>query len=196
MTEQEEIKNKVLRLLIEDPTMISLVKSKYLTDDIWKFCIEREPSVFKYMIDPSVDMCFYALEQDGHNLKYIRNRFKNIKIDYRMAYIAISNCPKAIYYVPRNVLDEGLKELAIKKDPSFLMSFKLENEDTIRELLEENPTVIKYIDDPLKYEDVICRIMVDNPNIIVYCNTITDSMREVLSKYHPEYLSFIPAANS
>jgi hypothetical protein len=49
----ENIQDKVLRLLYTDPDMVTLIKDKYLTDEIWMFCIEREPSVFEEMKRPN-----------------------------------------------------------------------------------------------------------------------------------------------
>lgn len=190
---QDGIKEKILGMLIDDPSMIVLLKNKYINDDIWMFCIEREPSVFQFMINPSVAMCFYALEQDGHNLKYIRDKFTNIDITRKMAFIAIKNYPKAIYYVPKGILDDGLKEMAFAQDPSLMQSFTNIRPEFIKELVLNNPSYIKYIKDP--DENLVCDLLIDHPNIIVYMTSITEKMRETLSTYHPELLSFIPENN-
>ena len=170
--------------------MILLLKNKYITDDVWEFCIEREPSLFKYMENPSLQVCYFALDQDGHNLKYIKNKFTEIKINRKMAYIAIRNCPKAIFYVPKTLLDDELKELAFEQDPTLMESFDNVRPEFVEGLLLRNPSYIKFIKNP--DEALVCKLLKDYPNIIVYFSTITNRMRETLEMYHPEILNLIP----
>lgn len=182
-------KQRILGLLIEDPSMILLLKSKYITDDIWQFCIEHEPSLFKHMKNPSLDMCYFALEMDGHNLKYIRHKFKDIKITRKMAYIAISNCPKAIFYVPKDILDDGLKELAFELEPQLMKDFIYIRPEYVKKVIENNPTDIKYINNP--DENLICEALIKEPNICLYFDTLTPKMKKAIEENHPQLIPFI-----
>lgn len=188
MYNDEFTEQKLFGLLIEDPSMILLLKNKYISDDMWKFCIEREPSLFKYMKNPSIEMCYFALEIDGHNLKYIKNKFKDIKITRKMAFLAISNCPKAIFYVPQEILDTGLKELAFDKDPSLMKSFQFIRPDYIEKVIENNPANVKYINNP--DEDFICQALLKEPNICVYFNTLTPKMKKIIEEKYPQLIPF------
>ena len=43
---EENIRSKILNAIMDDPEIITFLKEKYVDDEIWKFCIEREPSLF------------------------------------------------------------------------------------------------------------------------------------------------------
>lgn len=184
----ESMKYKVLNLLVDDPSAILLFKNKYIDDDVWKFCIEREPGIFKHMKDPSEEMCEFALSVDGHNLKYIEKRFTNIKITRKMAYIAISNCPKAIVYIPPEILDEGLKEKAFNSDPSLLQNFDFNDlrYDYIKNTITENPSFIKYINSPP--DDLIIEAIKKDPNICVYFEKLSPRVVAVINEINPNLL--------
>ena len=184
--DEEIIRNRLLKVLVEDPTMILVLKNKYITDDLWKFCIEREPSLFQEMKNPSEEMCEFALHADGSNLKYIRKNFPYIKITKKMAYISILSCPKAILYVPDKILDEGLKEMAFEKDPSLMKEFKYIRPDYINKKIIENPANIKYINNP--DEDLVCNALIIEPNVCVYFEKLTPRMISTLQQYHPQFL--------
>ena len=184
--DEEIIRGRLLKILVEDPTMILVLKNKYITDDLWKFCIEREPSLFKEMKEPSEEMCEFALQVDGSNLKYIRKKFKYIKITKKMAYIAISTCPKAILYVPEKILDDGLKEIAFDKDPSLMKEFKNIRPEFINKKVRENPSNIKFINNP--NEDIVCEALIAEPNVCVYFEKLSSKMIGVLKHHHPNFL--------
>ena len=83
LDEDKKVKVKILNAIMDDPEIVTLLKEKYIDDDVWKFCIEREPSIFKKMKHPSFDICMYACEVDGSNLRYIKNKFKYIQCNFR-----------------------------------------------------------------------------------------------------------------
>jgi hypothetical protein len=184
--DEEIIKSRLLRILVDDPTMILVLKNKYITNDLWRFCIEREPSLFKEMKEPNEEMCEFALKVDGYNLKYIRRKFTYIKITKKMAYIAISTCPKAILYVPDKILDDGLKEIAFDKEPSLMKEFKNIRPEFISKKVRENPSNIKYVNNP--DDDLVCEALIAEPNICVYFEKLTHKMVDVLKEHHPNFL--------
>ena len=99
LEQDQNIKTKILNAIMEDPEIVLILKEKYVDEDIWKYCIEREPSLFKKMKHPSESLCMFACEVDGSNLKWIKNKFSYIRITDVMAYTAVKSNPKAILYV-------------------------------------------------------------------------------------------------
>lgn len=181
------IRNKILNAIIDDPEIVTIIKEKYVDEEVWKFCIEREPSLFKKMKHPSESLCMFACEVDGANLRYIINKFSYIKITPVMVYSAVKSNPKAILYVPNKFLNDGLKEMAFDKDPSLMAYFDDIREEYVEKIIEEKPYAIQYIMHPS--ESIICREIEKNPNICVYLSNITDRMMATLEKFHPNYFS-------
>jgi len=183
MINKDIVQDRVLKLLYEEPSLVLALKEKYVTDEIWKFCIEREPALFEQMKHPSIELCNYAVSVDGYNLKYIRSTFNYIKITEKMVYVAVNNCASAILFVPPKLLSTGLKELAFDKDPSLMINYDDIRPEYIRKKLDEDPAYLKYIRNA--DENLICDVLIRNPNMIVYFDTLTPKMTTVLKEYHP-----------
>lgn len=178
-------KNKILNAIIKDPEIVVLLKEKYVDEEIWKYCIEREPSLFKKMKHPSESICMFACEIDGSNLRYIRNKFNYITITNIMAVTAVKSNPKAILFVPNKLIDESLKELAFDSDPSLMLYYDDIDQDYIKKLLHEKPYAIQYVKE--LNEEIICDAIRENPNICAYIKNMTGEMLNTLEKYHPNY---------
>ena len=172
---------------MDDPEIVTILKEKYVDEEIWKFCIEREPSLFKKMKHPSESICKFACEIDGANLRYIVNKFSYIPITSTLCYISVRSNSKAILYVPKKFLNDGLKEMAFRKDPSLMAYFDDIREEFIESLVDEKPSAIQYI--TYLNEDFVCEQIKKNPNICVYINTMTDDMMKTLKEYHPQYFA-------
>lgn len=187
--DDESLKYKLLNLLMDDPSYILLLKNKYIDIDLWKFCIEREPNLFTHMKDPSIETCEFALEMDGYNLRHIAKNLSHITITPKMAFIALKNCPKAIFYVPQDILNAGLMEIAFDADPSLMKAFKFKElrYSYISKKIKESPGYIKYINNPTD-ELVIDAIRADK-NVCVYFDTVSPPVRNVIEELYPELLS-------
>ena len=183
----QRVKTKILSAIIEDPEIILLLKEKYVDEEIWKFCIERDPNIFRKMKHPSEEICMYACEVDGTNLKYIRNRFRYIPISVSLCVTSVKSNPKALLYVPRKMLNNTLKEMAFDEDPSLMKYFDDVRPQYLERLLSERPSAIQYVDKP--NEDVICETLKKSPDICPYLNSMTSKMIEVLRVYHPAYFN-------
>ena len=181
------IRNKILGAIMDDPEIVTIIKEKYVDEEIWKFCIEREPSLFKKMKHPSESVCMFACEIDGANLRHIRNKFSYIQITPRMVYTSVKSNPKAILYVPNKFMDNTLKEMAFNRDPSLMAYFDDISEDYLEKLIDEKPYVIQYVVHPS--EALVCREIEKNPNICVYLNHMTDKMMFTLETKHPDYFT-------
>lgn len=185
LEEDQYARTKILNAIVNDPEIVILLKEKYVNDEIWKFCIEREPSLFKNMKHPSEALCMYACEIDGGNLKYIRNKFKYVNITDIMVMTALKSNPKAILYVPKKMLNDSLKEYAFDQDPSLMAYFDDIRYEYIEQKIEENPFVLQYIKYPS--ETLVCNAIKKSPNICSYINNMTDRMLMTLREYHPDY---------
>ena len=181
------IRNKILNAIMDDPEIVMIIKEKYVDEEIWKFCIEREPSLFKKMKHPSEAICMFACEVDGANLKYIKNKFNYVTITPGMVYVAVRSNPKAILSVPKKFLNDSLKEMAFDRDPSLMEYFDDIREEYVERIIESKPYAIQYIPHPS--ESFVCEQIEKNPNICVYINNMTDKMMETLERFHPNYFS-------
>ena len=187
LEQNDFIKTKILNAIMEDPEIVIMLKEKYVDEEIWKFCIEREPSLFRKMKHPSESICLYACEIDGSNLKYIKNKFTHVQITDVMVYTAVKSNPKAIMYVPKKLLNDGLKELAFWKDPILMENFDFIRPEFVQRILDEKPYAIQYIKHP--DENIVCQAIIKSPEICVYLNEITEKMLCVLKEHHPNYYS-------
>ena len=183
----QRVKTKILSAIMEDPEIILLLKEKYVDEEIWKFCIERDPNIFKKMKHPSEEICRFACEIDGSNLKHIRNRFRYIPITMTLCFAAVKSNPKAILYVPSKLLNDELKEIAFDGDPSLMRYFDNVRKSYIERLLGDRPSAIRYVVNP--DEDIICNTIKKSPDICPYLNSMTQKMVETLRDYHPAYFN-------
>lgn len=183
--EDKQAKTKILNVIMDDPEIVLLIKERYVDEEIWRYCIEMEPSLFKKMKHPSESLCLYACEIDGSNLRYIRNKFNYVPITKTMVVTAVRSNPKAILYVPDKFLDESLKEMAFDKDPSLMAHFDFIRPEYLEENMKEKPYIIQYLN---KYDDdMICEAIKANPNICSYLNYMTKKMMQTLETYYPNH---------
>lgn len=175
---------KIYDLLYEMPEAIVYLKSRYQTDQVWKYCIEREPQVFALMKNPSVDMCVYALDIDGSNIIHIRSKFTNIEIDKRMAYIALRTFPAAILHIPSEIINDEMFDLAFNAQPSLISQFTNLPYSYLLRKIGENPSIIKFI--PNLREDLACIALRMDPNLCVYIQNLTPQMINILRDLKPE----------
>lgn len=179
------VKTKILNAILEDPEIVLLLKEKYVDDEIWRFCIEREPRLFKKMRHPSEELCLFACEVDGENLKYIKNKFRYVPITSLMCFTAVKSNPKAILHVPRNLLNDELMEMAFDQNPELMLKFHDIRREYIEKLLTEKPYAIQYVRNI--DEDLICDQIRKSPSICPYINHLTLRMVRTLQECHPEY---------
>ena len=190
----ESIKANMYDMLYRDPSLILVIKDRYIDDEMWKFCISLDPDLFQEMKHPSQDVAEFAVTVDGCNLQYIVNRFTHIKITAKMVFNAVQNCALAILYVPESFMSHGLKEIAFDKNPSLMQYFSYDEirREYLEKKIEENVSNIKYIQNPP--ESLICRLIEKNPYVCSFLPEITPKMREVMEEFHPSYLELYDGA--
>lgn len=187
LDKETRVKTKILNAIMEDPEIVLLLKEKYVDDEIWKFCIEQDPSLFRRMKHPSDAICMFACSVDGSNLKYIKNKFRHVLITGTMCLVAVKSNPKAILYVPKAFMNSELKRIAFQEDPSTMKYFDEISEEFLEKLIIEKPYAIQYVNHP--DEEIICNAIKETPNICPYLNKMTPRMVETLKQHHPEYYS-------
>lgn len=185
MISNSTAKTKILRAIVEDPEIVLLLKEKYVDDEIWKFCIERNPNLFKKMKRPNNAVCLYACGVDGINLKYIKNKFHHILITDEMCFTAVQSNPKAILYVPRSRMNDELKEMACYEDPSLMVHFSDLREEFVEKLIKEKPHSVRYV--KKVSESFLCDMIKTTPTICTYFDRMTSKMIDTLKEYHPNY---------
>lgn len=178
-------KTKILRAIMSDPEIVLLLKEKYVDDEIWKFCIERDPNLFKKMKHPNEEVCMYACMVDGSNLKHIKNKFRHIKITHAMCLTSVESNPRAILYVPRSMMNNELKEIACMEDPSLMVHFNDLEESFIEKVIKEKPYAIKYV--KKVSESFLCEMIKSTPTICTYFDRMTPKMLDVFQEHHPNY---------
>lgn len=178
-------KTKIMRAIMADPEIVLLLKEKYVDDEIWKFCIERNPNLFKKMKRPNSTICLYACSVDGINLKYIKNKFHHIIITSEMCLIAVESNPKAILYVPKNKMNNELKEMACSEDPTLMTHFDDLREEFVEKIIKEKPYAIRYA--KKVSENFLCEMIKTTPTICTYFDKMTPKMIDTLKEYHPNY---------
>ena len=189
MYENEEYcTQRILDLLVDDPSMILMIKNKYLNDTLWMFSIEKEPSLFKHIKDPSKEICYFACEVDGNNLKVIRKKFPHVPIDAKMCYLAIKSAPNAIFHVPKALQDEGLKELACDRDPSLMKCFDL-RPAYIERKIKEHPTYIQFVDNPS--DELKLLAMKGDINVCSHFDSFSPRIKEEIRDSNPEIYSML-----
>jgi hypothetical protein len=192
-----QIRQRIYDLVIEDPSMILVLKNKYITDELWMTCLDKEPSLFTELKDPSQILCEYIVSLDGSFLSYIIEEFGYVKITNKMIITALSNCPRAILRLPRKYRNKAIDEYAVDMDPSLLKDLDGLSKSFIGKKLTENPSYVKYVDDATPEQ--ICSALSKDPNVALYyeIEDFTPEMKEILINNHPhmaEYLFGYPPA--
>ena len=178
---------RILELLSDDPSLIIIFKNKYTTVNMWKICIELEPSLFQYMKDPSEEMILFALREDGANIKYLKDM--GISLTPKMIYTAVKSYPGAIYMIPQELRTNKLREFACTEDPSLMKDLPLKREFIEKRLIKD-PCLVRFLKNPT--EDQICMAIKEDPNICAYIDNFTPRIKDLIKELYPEIIPLIP----
>ncbi len=178
---------KIFELLSEDPSAILMFKNKYTTENMWKICIENEPSLFQFMKNPSEEMILYALSEDGANIKYLKDM--GIQLTPKMIYTAVKSYPGAIYMIPQELRTSRLREFACNEDPSLMKELTLKR-DYIDKRLKTDPTLVRFLKNPT--EDQLCNAIIADPNICAYIENFTPKVKQLIKELYPDIIPLIP----
>lgn len=183
------VSQRILDLLMEDPSAVTMIKTKYLSDEVWQFCIDQEPKLFKYMRNPSIAMCEYALEKDGNNLRYVKK--VGIRITMKMAYLAVTVTPESIFEVPKELISKGLRELAMEGDFSLIGKLGKPSDAFITKLLLNHKyEVLEYV---TPSEKVLLDALDNDPYACCYIKELTPNMKDLIRAKYPYFVPMIPS---
>ena len=182
----------ILKLLSDDPACILLLRSKCTTDNMWKVVIQLEPSLFQYMKDPSDEMCLFALKEDGSNLQYVVKN-PSVKLTPETIYTAVNNSPAAKFDVPVELTHNAITEFAFDRDPTLMKNFKNVRKEYINRKIKEDPSFIRFLDDP--DEDLVCKAIENDPNYCVYVKKFTPRIKKLIETLYPDIIPLIPNFN-
>jgi len=180
---EESFDEKLFDMLYDTPEMILLLKNRYQTPKVWKFCIEREPSLFGQMENPTEDIAIYALDVCGENIIPLVNKFDYIPVTKKMAFTALRSYPGAILYIPQNILCEEMFNMAFNSQPSLLGAYDNLGNDYLLRRVRERPSDIRYINNPS--EELKYAALEKDPNVCVYIDNLTPQMISLLYDLKP-----------
>lgn len=181
-----------IELIIQHPEYIPIVKDKYLTDDILEYCLMEEPSVFRYIPDPSTRIINTALGLDGGNLKYIKKKVRK-ELPMESFIRALSSNPReALPYIPKNLLTEEMKAEIFDSSPEAIKesNIKIAQDDFLKSRIKENPQNIKFVIDPS--DELKCIALREDPNIALYYDELTPAMMDIIDEKYPELKEVLP----
>ncbi len=187
--------NLAVTLITKNPEYIPIMKEKYLSDDVLAMCLEDEPSLFKFIPNPSLRIIKLALQLDGGNIKYIKKKIrKQLPSDYLVMAVD-SNPREALPYVPKKYIPEGIKQKIFDTDPELLQENDLDiaSNSFIESRIEECPAVIKYLANPS--DEIKCLALRKDPNVALYFDTLSPAMMDVIDELYPGLRNSLPNYN-
>lgn len=190
----EKIK-RTIDLILQFPECISLIKNKYITDDILEYCLLEDPTIFKYIPHPSMRIISAALEIDGGNLKHVKKKTRKVlPVEYFIKAIN-SNPEEALSYVPKKYIPEDLKVEILDTHPELIKENKIKivQDDFLKDKIKINPQYIKFITDPS--EDLKCIALESDPNIALYFDELTPRMMDIIDEKYPTLKEVLPNYN-
>lgn len=198
MSEDEEIamnRSFVFEQIMENPRLITIIKNRYLDDDMLEKCIDSEPSVFRYIKMPSMRIIRAALAADGGNLAYIPEyRRRSLPTEF-FIYALQSNLYGSIKFIPEDQLDclspEIKEHLIFENDPEIAFKYGVSvREEFIRDKIRHDPSLIKFVVEPS--DELKCLALEQDPNIALYYDELTPKMMDVIDRKYPSLKGQLP----
>jgi hypothetical protein len=199
MTEEEEIalnRSFVFEQIMENPKLITIIKNRYLDDDMLEKCIDAEPTVFRYIKNPSMRIIRAGLIADGGNLAYIPESCRENLPSEFFIFALQSNLYGAIQYVPEDQLHHGIsteikEKLIFERDPEIAYKYGVSlREEFLRDRIRYDPSLIKYVVDPS--DELKCLALEQDPNIALYFDELTPKMMDVIDRKYPSLKGSLP----
>lgn len=140
------LEHKIIKMLMDDPALILLLKNKYITEDMWKTCLEAEPSLIEYIDEPTEEMCLIVLSDSGSYLTFMIDN--GYEITPEMIMTAIKTYPSIIFDLPSSMVNDFYIELALDVDISILSKLNKIPYKYVMNRLKKEPGIIRYIENP------------------------------------------------
>lgn len=190
-----KMQKMVLECITEHPEYLKIIKSKYLTDDLYEQAIQIEPAVFEHIKEPSIRVINFALDIDGGFLRCLDEE-KLLGLPLASFEIAIeSNPEEAVKYIPKRslnaVMTDKRKLDMFMEYPEVIRDRHIKvNEAVIREYILQNPSYIKYVENPS--EALVCATLAEDPMVALYFTELTDAMMDVIDANWPQFKNSLP----
>lgn len=178
----DKVTEKIMRWIAEDPSMILIVKERYLTEDMWEYCIDQEPDLFTAMHNPSSEFIDKMVKKNGCLVLIALEKWAN-KVTKSTIYHAVCNMPSIIGDIPEEYLDWQIKEAAYDRSPKLMQNDKSIRYSYVERRIREDPTIIQYID---ATEDQICEAIRMTPAVCVYVKNRTPKIKNLIQDLYPE----------
>ncbi|NNH76492.1 hypothetical protein HLH17_02090 [Acinetobacter sp. ANC 5380] len=111
--------NDVWDLISNNPYSILSLDEEYITEQIYTACVMHDPRLLGLLPDylQTPDLVFHAVSKEPLILQFVRD-------DLRLFYIckaAVQKNWEAIKYVPKDIIDEDIIDLALKDSSAFIL---------------------------------------------------------------------------
>ena len=111
--------NDVWDLISNNPYSVLALDEAYITEKIYTACVMYDPRLLGLLPDhyQTVDIVFNAIQKEPLVLQFVRD-------DLRLFYIckaAVRSNWEAIKFIPRNIIDEEIIELALMNPNAFIL---------------------------------------------------------------------------
>lgn len=199
MSEDEDIAMKrafVFEQIMDNPRLITIIKKRYLDDDMLEKCIDSEAGVFQYIKNPSMRIIRAAIMADGGNLAYIPEYKRNSLPVEIFIYALQSNLYGAIKYIPEGILTNGLsheikEKLIFDNDPEIAFKYGINVRDEfLRDKIRHDPSLIKFVTEPS--DELKCLALEGDPNIALYYDELSPNMMDIIDRKYPSLKGQLP----
>lgn len=135
--DKTKLREKAMEALQRDPSLFGVIKSSLITSEMARFAIYHDPENIFFIKAPSFELCQIAVKSNPRTILMIPIKFQNL-----------------------------LRVVACSKDPTLLEHFGNLRYSELEEIVENNPSSIRYIHNAP--ERLIRRAIQLNPNVALY----------------------------
>ena len=135
--DKNKMREKAMEALQRDPSLFCVIKSSLITSEMARYAIYHDPENIFFIKAPSFELCQIAVNANPRTILMIPPKFQNV-----------------------------LKIEACSKDPTLLEHFGNFRYSELEEIVENNPSSIRYIKNAP--ERLIQYAIQLNPNVALY----------------------------
>lgn len=142
MTEKKVLRDKIEKLLCEDPSIFGAIKSSLITGEMARYAVSHNPKNIGFVKNPSFELCQMAVYSDPSTILMIPIKFQKV-----LRSTACSKDPRLIEHF-KNLCNSELEEI-ITNNPSAIQFIHNAPESLIRYAIKLNPNVALYYSEEL-----------------------------------------------
>lgn len=183
------LKSELLSVLQQYPMVFFAIKNKYLDEHSWDIAMEADPTIFRFLRDPTYNDCLKAVLLDGSNIQYVPYR----NLTYEVCATAIRNKPKSILLIPSEKIDQKLLQLAVDLDGTLIRKYEDDLDGFyLLDKVNEDPSLLMQMNHP--DDDTIIAAINKNPGLMftIPSEWWSDEVRNTIRSSHPDWAAYIP----